>query len=117
MANKPNQAKLSMVRGDTFAFSVAMVKDGTPIPFKDGDKVYFTVKRSGLEKHSLISKTVSTFEANGSAAIHIEPKDTKDIAFGTYVYDIELITRAGAVSTIVPCSQFIIGIEVTDNGY
>lgn len=112
-----NQSKLSMVRGDTFAFSVSMIKDGTPIHFQDGDKLYFTVKRSGLEKHSLISKVVKEFAADGSASIHIEPKDTKEIAFGNYVYDIELITKAGSVSTIVPCSQFTIGIEVTDNGY
>lgn len=113
-----NQANISMIRGDTFAFSVTMKDEKTKdiIPFVNGDQLYFTVKQSGYEKHKLIGKVIKEFESNGSAIIRINPKDTKDIPFGSYVYDVELIAKNGNVNTIVPCSQFTIKMEVTDNG-
>ena len=42
-----------------------------------------------------------------------EPKDTKDLEYGSYRYDVELITKAGDVFTVIAPTSFKLTSEVT----
>lgn len=108
---------LSMVRGDTEGLLVKVIqKDSngkiTNIPLVNGDKVYFTVKKSSRDEEFLFQVVETSFE-NGEAIISIYPYDTKDLDFGTYVYDIQVTFANGTIRTVVPKSDFIITDEVT----
>jgi uncharacterized membrane protein YkoI len=42
----------------------------------------------------------------------IEPEDTQDLDFGTYVYDIQITLADGTVDTFIADAKFNIGVEV-----
>ena len=108
---------LSMVRGDTEGLLVKVIQkdsDGkiTNVPLVSGDTVYFTVKKTSRDTEFLFQVVETNFD-NGEALISIYPNDTKNLDFGTYVYDIQVTFSSGAVKTVVPKSDFIITDEVT----
>lgn len=45
-------------------------------------------------------------------SITLNPEDTADLAYGKYVYDIEL-DMDGVIQTVIPMSSFILDKEVT----
>lgn len=47
-----------------------------------------------------------------SMTLRIDPEDTKNLNFGTYVYDVELTTKDGIVDTFITPSSFKITEEV-----
>lgn len=105
--------RIEMIRGDTEGIIVSVkTKDGEDKPLTEGDIIYFTVKKSIHTDEILLQKTITTFD-DGKAHINISPSDTKDLAYGLYVYDIQMNSSAGAVKTIVPPSVFEVGGEVT----
>lgn len=108
---------LSMVRGDTEGLLVKVIqKDSngeiTNVPLEDGDKVYFTVKNTSRDEEPLF-QIVETIFDEGEALISIYPRHTKNLNFGTYVYDIQVTFSNGTIKTVVPKSDFIITDEVT----
>ena len=104
---------ISMTRGDSEAIKVA-VKDtlGNVIPLLSGDTIHFTVRKHTLSTTKIIEKIITEFD-DGEALITIDPQDTNDLSFASYVYDIQLTRENGMVKTIVPPSQFLITGEVT----
>ena len=104
--------EMDMTRGDTESIVVTLQKDGEVVPLKNGDTIYFTVKIDENTEDKEIQKVITEF-VDGKAVIDIEPKDTKHMHFGEYVYDIQYTDRSGNVKTIVRPSKFIIGGEVT----
>lgn len=116
VVNNDKTISLSMVRGDTEAFSIDLTKkDGSNIvdlPFQSGDTVYFTVKKSTRHTEFLLQKIITDFP-EGIAFIPINPKDTKFLTYGTYVYDIQVTFADGTVKTIIQKSPFSLLEEVT----
>lgn len=105
--------KIYMIRGDTEDIIVSVkTKDGEDKPLTEGDIIYFTVKKSIHTDEILLQKVITTFD-DGKARINISPSDTKGLRYGTYVYDIQWTSSAGAVKTIVPPSFFEVRGEVT----
>lgn len=105
---------LTMTRGDSAAFKVsASMENGSIRPFDPGDTIYFTVKKTTDTPDVIIQKIIKDFDETGAANIVIDPKDTRDIAYGDYKYDIQLTTSSGAVQTILKPSTFKITEEVT----
>ena len=104
---------ISMTRGDSEAIKVA-VKDtlGNVIPLVTGDTIYFTVRETMLNKTKIIEKIITEFD-DGKALITIDPQDTNDLNFVSYVYDIQLTKENGTVKTIITPSRFMITGEVT----
>lgn len=98
-----------MTRGDSESIGVKV----NGYTLTDGDKIEMTVRQrvGGIE---LLHKVVTDFSEN-SAIITILPEDTEKLAFGKYVYDIQM-TYGGSVKTIITPSVFEIGEEVTYNG-
>lgn len=99
-----------MTRGDSESIGVKL----SGYTLTTGDKVELTVRRS-VGSGVLLHKEVTEF-ADNTAVIPITPEDTQKLAFGKYVYDIQL-TYGGSVKTIVTPSAFEIGEEVTYGGY
>ena len=104
---------ISMTRGDSEAIKVT-VKDtlGNIIPLITGDTIYFTVRENILSTTKIIEKIITDFD-DGKALININPQDTNDLRFASYVYDIQLTKENGTVKTIIPPSQLRITGEVT----
>lgn len=109
---------LSMIRGDSETLTISCADpSGVPLPFGMNDTVYLTVKTSSGSETKCFQKSVGYTPAipfiNGKAVISITPNDTRGLAFGTYVYDIQWNKSDGSVITIVPKSKFTIEEEVT----
>lgn len=103
-------------RGDTGTFKVRRLDKITkePIPFSEGDIVYFTVKTSTKTDDILIQEIVTSFD-EGYACIRLESHHTNDLKYKKYVYDIQVNTKEGDVDTIVKPGDgsFTVGPEVT----
>ena len=110
---KVNGTDLAMIRGDSESITLSIQDGEAVIPFVPGDTVYFTVKRSSLVDEIALQKIVTEFNEDGNCIIEIAPNDTKDLEFRSYVYDIQLNRLDGTVTTIIPCSKFVIAEEVT----
>lgn len=75
------------------------------------DKVEMTVRKS-LESEKVLHKVALINEEN-TAYIGIEPKDTEELGFGEYVYDVQVTFKDGTVKTVVKPSKFFLRGEVT----
>ena len=102
-----NGKNLSMVRGDTESITVSL----KGYALAEGDAITFTV-REDAESDIVLQKTVTEFFDN-TASIFIDNEDTKDLEFGSYVYDIQLKYRDGYIRTLVKKSKFRLEEEVT----
>lgn len=102
---------IHLTRGDTARLLIdraANLATGKDYEFKPTDVVEMAVKKSVCDETALIRKSVS-----GGEAIHILPEDTKPLAFGRYVYDVQLTTAEGDVYTVVTLATFEVTKEVT----
>lgn len=95
------------VQGDTGIISLKVRN----YDFVEGDKVYFTVKKSISDKEVAIQKIVDTFE-NNEAKIYLSSDET-NIEADDYVYDIQLSLKDGRVDTVVRESTFTVLAGVT----
>ena len=86
MAVKQN---LSMVRGDTFSFDVALPDiDSASIA-----SIYFTVKKNATDKSFIFQKALGdgiTLTENTTYRVRIAPEDTSGITAGRYAYDLQI---------------------------
>jgi hypothetical protein len=104
---------ISMVRGDTEALTVRLLdEEGAQVDFESGDTVYFTMREALGDTITILQKIITGF-TDGETVIQINPSDTDELFFKTYVYDIQWTRADGQVKTIVPASNFTILAEVT----
>ena len=104
-----NLGVISLTRGDTARITVNLMDDlDESYEIRPDEVLVLTVKKTVKDTTALISK-----EITGSNMFHIEPKDTAELNFGSYVYDVQLTTSEGDVCTVVPPTTFEILTEVT----
>ncbi len=84
---------IHLTRGDTARFSIGPV---------------VKIKKTVMQADPCVQLIV-----HGGEVLHIKPEDTKAMAFGKYVYDIQLTTADGDVYTIIPPTTFDLLKEVT----
>ena len=97
---------ITMIRGDTAEFDIQLTdSDGEPYELLENDSLIFTVKKNTKSDETLIQKT-------GDHVV-IDPEDTSDLKYGTYVYDVQFTSSSGKVDTVIPPSKFILKDEVT----
>ena len=95
-----------LTRGDSAEFNINIIGvDGNPYELQEGDLVEFTVKEDVYSSEVLIHKTGTN--------VVIEPSDTSELRYGTYVYDVQVTLSDGTVDTVIPPSEFSILSEVT----
>lgn len=103
---------ITMSRGDTISLTINLYdSEGQPYQMAEGDKLIFSAKTKATEKNYAISP----IELDGTK-LNLEPSDTFDLEFGTYLYDIQLVTANGKYNTIIPPSQLIIEPVITAYG-
>ena len=103
---KLSGTNIKMTRGDSESLTVKC-----SVPFAAGDAVTLTL-RADTESPIELQKTVTDFP-EGQAVIPLGPEDTAGMAFGGYVYDIQLTRADGTVTTLVTISRFELLEEVT----
>ena len=104
-----NGYSLEMTRGDTESITVSC--EGHP--FEEGDIVEMTVRKRASSEDRAFYKRIDMFNEDGSATIPINPEDTADLSFGSYMYDIQLTFADGTVATIIKPNSFVLLEEVT----
>jgi hypothetical protein len=97
--NKANYT-FQITRGDSCVILLRDPITKLPKVFALDDKIYFTVKDQVLGTQ-IFQKEI-TPDINGHITIEIEPADTKDEAFGSYVYDVQWESDAGQIVTLIP---------------
>lgn len=109
MSCKVKGKSISLTRGDTCAINVEIHKTNGELYIpNEGDTIRFALKEDVEESTPLILKDIPT----DTMMLKIDPEDTKPLAFGVYVYDIELTTESGEVYTFITRSRFKITEEV-----
>ncbi len=99
---------INLTRGDTATFSLKIKnQDGTDYDISEEDQILFTVKRSTRDEEVVIQKVAI------NNRITIQPRETDNLEYGTYYYDVELRRPDGLVATVIPPHVFKLTEEVT----
>ena len=107
---------MQIIRGDSSKFKFQRLdENGDPILIP-ASRIYFTVKRKATDSEIILQKTVDdmTFDGEGYYHFVIEPEDTNEMAFGDYVFDIEVITDE--YKQTIAIGKFFVSYEVTHAG-
>lgn len=100
---------ITLTRGDTFIAKVNVwTKDDDPFELSVGDEIRFALKADYDDEEVLIYKSIPI----NTMILRLDPEDTKDLEFGTYVYDIQVTFANGIVDTVIAKRQFTIAEEV-----
>lgn len=101
---------IRLTRGDTAQLEIT-IKNGLTEEVYDmapNDILSFTIKKSVKDETALVHK-----ESKGTNTFHIEPKDTAELSFRKYFYDVQLARANGDVYTVIVPTTFEIMKEVT----
>lgn len=95
-------AALSMTRGDSATFHFHREDADGKVITTEATKIFFTVKSNAENEAFVIQKTIEDFVFDENSEYHftINPDDTNDLAYGDYVYDLEVIREDGSKQTI-----------------
>lgn len=107
---------MKFVRGDTYCFKFQRKNENGEVIKEQPDQLYFTVKYDyGTKKielqKSLKYNGITYSEEENMYHVRIENEDTRNMAYGSYVYDIQVIT--GDYVKTISKGEFILDKEVT----
>ena len=114
-------AKLSILRGDNYTLTVTVTNTSGTAFDLTGYKAFFTAVANldvttitVLDSSASIQQTISSIPTPtaGIIVFNFSPTDT-NILPGTYFYDVQIESVAGAVTTILQPDQLIITPDVT----
>lgn len=95
-----------ITRGDTATIDISIKDDNDQeYALQPDDKIIFSVKRLASQPDVVIEKTLTAKQ------LILDSEDTDSLTFGTYKYDMVLIT-ATDVCTFICFKDFIVGEEV-----
>lgn len=106
---------MELIRGDTLKLKFQRKNKSGEVITTKPDFLFFTVKSSYYSKDYLFQKRldrdISFSEEDYYYRFTIDPKDTDNLSYGSYVYDIEVIT--GDVVKTIAKGNLKITEEVT----
>ena len=108
---KIKKTSITLTRGDTLKAQISIMdSNGNPYEVQEGDHIRFAMKKSYTDSDNavLINKEIP----NDTLVLTLVPEDTKQLSYGTYVYDIQLTTAAGDVDTFIANAQLTLTEEV-----
>ncbi|MEE3309451.1 hypothetical protein [Sharpea azabuensis] len=104
-----NGTTITLTRGDTFRAIITIYDaQGNEYTPESEDVVRFALKRTVEDRTPLILKTID----NETMLLEIEPNDTKQLSFGSYIYDIEITLEDGTVDTFIANAKLNLTVEV-----
>lgn len=102
------ETDIRITRGDSATLTVELFDDSGKYDLKPGDKLQLCAKKNVNDSQYAINITADEY-----ATFAFEPDDTKNLEFGTYLYDIQLTLKDGKIYTVIPLSHIIITEEIT----
>ena len=117
MSSSISGTTIKLTRGDTLNVKVDILQDGSPYTPQEGDEIRFALKHNRIkadktgytDDEPLILKDIPI----DTMILTLDPEDTKQLPFDTYVYDIEITFAAdNAVDTFIEKARFILSEEV-----
>lgn len=99
---------ITLTKGDSFYCHIELTKGGEPYAPEQADVVRFGLKKSFTDSEALVSKVIP----NDTLILYLSPEDTKTLAIGKYVYDLEVTYANGDVDTPVNQADFNLVPEV-----
>lgn len=104
---------IHLTRGDTMFLEIQLTNEnGNEYTPAETDRVFFRVKRNANAKEVLISKEIPT----DSMVLQLDEADTKDMKFGTYYYEVELVTGDNYHFTAIADAEFELTTELESHG-
>lgn len=101
--------EIKLTRGDTAWLTVTITRDtGELYEIQNDDTLTLSVKKKITDKEYAFKK-----EVKGKDTFHIEPKDTENLYFGCYKYEVQVTTKDGDVYTVIEPTTFELLEEVT----
>lgn len=101
MSYKVEGTNITLTRGDTLRVKIVPLMPGkknvpyTPVP---GDKIRFAMKQTFKDDEPVMIMADIPID---DCVLYIRPEQTKSIAYGRYVYDIQLTYADGDVDTFI----------------
>ena len=109
MSFKVRNNTIFLTRGDTFKAKITITyPNGAVYTPKEGDSIRFALKEDVEDKECLILRDIPI----DTMLLVIYPEDTKELEFGSYVYDLQLTKANGDVDTFITASKFKLTAEV-----
>lgn len=105
--------RIELTRGDTMMLEVTLQDEsGESYTPTESDKVFFRLKRNATAKDMFIEKEIPV----DTMILQLNAADTRGLKFGTYVYEIELVTSNDYHFTAIANEEFIISEELENHG-
>ena len=109
MSFKVRKNTIFLTRGDTFKAHLTInYPDGSVYTPKEGDSIRFALKENIEDEECLIWRDIPI----DTMLLVLYPEDTKELEFGSYVYDIQLTKANGDVDTFITASKLKLTAEV-----
>lgn len=108
---------ITITRGDSGIAEISLqTAEGEEYTPQEGDSIRFALKSNRftprmtafIDIEPLIEKAIPITDLN----LRINPQDTQNLPFGSYLYDLEITFADGYVDTFVNCADFRIVPEV-----
>lgn len=101
---------ITLTRGDSFMALITITDaENNPYVPVEGDTIRFAMKATYADEKPLLVKDIPI----DTMKLILEPEDTKHLAFGKYVYDIQLTKGIGEVDTFITKAK----IDITEEVY
>lgn len=98
MSYSVNKTSITLTRGDTLKLKITVTNaDGSPYVPEETDIIRFAMKQSYEDSSPLVTKIIP----HDTLILQLDPSDTKPLAFGRYVYDVQLTNGDGEVDTFI----------------
>lgn len=108
---------LKITRGDTCKYVLELkTKNNVDVEVSNISSIFFTVKENVKNTEYLFQKKLNdgiSLEDDGRYHITINSKDTDNLSFGTYYYDIQINFKNNEKYTVAK-GNFVVDYEVTD---
>lgn len=113
---EPKEFDIEFTRGDTCPLKFSLVdNEGNILTLTSSDELFFTVKNNFNTTTNKLQKKYSTGdivqEEDGSYKLIIEAEDTANWSYGSYVWDLELVS--GDYTKTVAIGNLTLTNEVT----
>lgn len=105
---------IKFIRGDTYGFKFQRKDWNNEVISDIADSMYFTVKKNHNTKDIILQKNLDegiTFDEEFFYHVLINSIDTRELKYGTYVYDIQVMV--GNIVTTIAKGDFVLETEVT----